>query len=210
MAFLRTLVCGLLLVSISATADAQTEGKFAFGADFALKIPGGPDAHGSEGIGLLWRFGHGKEGFGFHWGFNWYETQIDRSVAGRDIGLGELHVKPVMAGYGYTHNIGRYSITAAVLGGIAYSSVSLAPGASDAYRDLLGANSVDVDSGWPFVLRPELSMWYDINKKLGLHISSGYMIARPHVTVTSTLGEDKRRVSADMFGVKVGLAYSIF
>jgi len=200
----------LLLVSISRTADAQTEGKFALGADFALKVPGGPDAHGSEGVGLLWRFGRGKEGFGFHWGFNWYETHIDRSVAGRHVELGELHVKPIMAGYGYTHNVGRYSVTGALLAGIAYSSVSLTPAAHDAYRDLLGARSVDVDSGWPLVLRPELSVWYDINKKLGLHVSSGYMIARPHVTVTSTIGEDKRRISADMLGVKVGLAYSIF
>lgn len=200
----------LLLVSISATADAQTEGKFAFGADFALKVPGGPDAHGSEGIGMLWRFGHGKEGFGFHWGLNWYETHIDRSVAGQEVELGELHVKPVMAGYGYTHNVGRYSITAALLGGLAYSSVRLTPEANDAYRDLVGAHSVEVDSGWPLVLRPEVSVWYDINKKIGLHVSTAYMIARPHVTVTSTIGSDKRRVSADMLGVKVGLAYSIF
>jgi hypothetical protein len=207
---LRTLAGVLLLVSISATADAQTEGKFALGADFALKVPGGPDAHGSEGVGFLWRFGRGKEGFGFHWGLNWYETHIDRSIAGREVELGELHVKPVMAGYGYTHNVGRYSVTAALLAGVAYSSVSLTPAAHDAYRDLLGARSVDVDSGWPLVLRPELSVWYDINKKLGLHVSSGYMIARPNVTVTSTLGEDKRRISADMLGVKVGLAYSIF
>ena len=139
-----------------------------------------------------------------------YETQIDRSVGGQTVELGELHVKPVMAGYGYTRNIGRYSVTAALLGGLAHSSVKLTPAANDLYRDLLGARSVDVDSGWPLVLRPELSMWYDINKKIGLHVSTGYMIARPHVTVTGTLGDDKRRVSADMLGVKVGLAYSIF
>ena len=53
-------------------------------------------------------------------------------------------------------------------------------------------------------------MWYDMNQKVGLHVSTGYMIARPHVTVTSTAGEDKRPVRADMIGLKVGLAYSIF
>jgi hypothetical protein len=199
-----------LLVSISATAGAQTDSKFALGADFAVKLPGGRDAHGSEGIGLLWRFGRGKEGFGFHWGLNWYETQIDRSVAGQVIELGELHVKPFMAGYGYTHNVGRYSITAALLGGFAHTSMSLASSAADAYRNLLGARAVDADCGWPLVLRPELSMWYDVNEKVGLHLSTGYMIARPHVTVTSTAGEDERRVRADMVGLKVGLAYSIF
>jgi len=159
----RTIACALLLVSISATAHAQTKGKFALGADFALKIPGGDEAHGSEGVGLLWRFGHGKEGFGFHWGLNWYATDIDRSVAGQNVELGELHVKPFMAGYGYTKNIGRSSITAALLGGLAYTSVRLTPAASDAYRDGLGARSIEADSGWPLVVRPELSMWYDLN-----------------------------------------------
>jgi hypothetical protein len=206
----RTIACVLLLGSISTTAHAQTQNKFALGADFTMNIPGSEEAHGSEGVGLLWRFGHGKEGFGFHWGLNWYATDIERSVAGQKVELGELHVKPFMAGYGYTKNVGRYSITAALLGGLAYTSVSLTPAAGDAYRDLLGARSIEAHSGWPFVLRPELSMWYDLSEKMGLHISTGYMIARPHVRVTSTIGDDERRVRADMVGVKVGLAYSIF
>jgi hypothetical protein len=62
--------------------------------------------------------------------------------------------------------------------------MSLASSAADAYRNLLGARAVDTDCGWPLVLRPELSMWYDVNDKVGLHVSTGYMIARPHVTVT--------------------------
>jgi len=191
-------------------AHAQTGGKFALGAELGVKIPGSSEAHGSEGIGLLWRFGHGKEGFGFHWGLNWYATDIERSVAGRDVELGELRLKPVMAGYGYTRNVGRFSVTGALLGGFAFTSMSLTPAAIDVYHDGLGARSVRADAGSALVLRPEVSTWYDINEKIGLHISTGYMIARPHVTVSSTLGEDKRRVHADMVGVKVGLAYSIF
>ena len=46
--------------------------------------------------------------------------------------------------------------------------------------------------------------------RLGLHIDTGYMIARPRVTVKSTLGEDTRVVRADMLSVRVGLAYSVF
>jgi hypothetical protein len=200
----------LFVVSIATTAHAQTDGKFALGADLGVKIPGSSEAHGSEGIGLLWRLGHGKEGFGFHWGLNWYHTDIERSVAGQNVELGELRLKPLMAGYGYTRNVGRFSVTGAILGGFAFTSMRLTPAATDVYHDGLGARSVRADSGMPLVLRPEISTWYDINKKVGLHISTGYMIARPHVTVSSTLGEDKRRVHADMVGVKVGIAYSIF
>jgi hypothetical protein len=35
-------------------------------------------------------------------------------------------------------------------------------------------------------------------------------MARPEVTVTHSLGTDRRRVRADMFQMKVGLAYSVF
>jgi hypothetical protein len=41
---------------------------------------------------------------------------------------------------------------------------------------------------------------------VGVH----YMMARPEVTVRSSLGSDRRTVRADMFQMKVGLAYSVF
>jgi hypothetical protein len=43
-------------------------------------------------------------------------------------------------------------------------------------------------------------------KKIGLHVSTGYMIARPHVTVSSSIGDDRQRARADMLQMKVGLA----
>ena len=58
--------------------------------------------------GLLWRFGTSKGGWGFHWGLNWYAVKLERPIGGTAIELGELHVRPVMAGYGYTHLIRRY------------------------------------------------------------------------------------------------------
>ena len=53
-------------------------------------------------------------------------------------------------------------------------------------------------------------MWYDLTKKVGLHGSVGYIVARPDVTVRSSLGEDRRGIRADQFMVKIGLAYSVF
>lgn len=206
----RFLLLAVLLLAFTSPARAQTDNRFAIGGEAGVRVPGGPDAHGSETRGLLWRFGHGREGFGFHWGLNWYTTDIDRSVAGGTIELGELRLRPFMAGYGYTHHIGAVAITGALLGGAAFTSFSLRPEASDVYRDELGARSISGDAGATLVARPEVSMWYDLSRKVGLHVSAGYMIARPNVTVSSTLGDDRRRVNADMLQVKVGLAYAIF
>jgi hypothetical protein len=207
----RALIGCLLLISTAIPAHAQSEGKFAIGAEVGTRLPGFPEAHGQDTFGFLWRFGHGKEGFGFNWGLNWYSSDIDRAIGGGTLEFGELHLKPVMAGYGYTRSFGRKTTaTAALIGGVAFTSFRMTSPAYDAYAERLGARSISVDSGTTWALRPGVGVWYDINKKIGLHVGVHYMMARPEVTVTSSLGSDRRRVRADMFQMKVGLAYSVF
>jgi hypothetical protein len=41
-------------------------------------------------------------------------------------------------------------------------------------------------------------------------VNAGYMVARPHVTISSTLGTDRRRARADQFMLNVGMVYSVF
>jgi outer membrane protein with beta-barrel domain len=212
---LRVVVGGLLLIfllfAVAAPARAQGENRFAIGAEVGTRLPGFPEAHGQDTFGLLWRFGKGKEGFGFNWGLNWYASDIDRTVGGGTVELGELHLKPFMAGYGYTKKFGKKtSATASLIGGFALTSISMTSSAQDAYVERLGARPIDVDSSATWALKPGVGVWYDINRKIGLHVGIGYMMARPEVTVTHSLGTDRRRVRADMFQMKVGLAYSVF
>ena len=190
---------------------AQSEGRFAIGGQFISRVPNdGTTVHGSRGPGLLWRFGHADTGWGWHWGLNWFSTDIDRPVGGRDAELGELRIRPLMGGYGYTRVIGRTTLTADVLGGYALTNITMAPSTSDVYRDRLGARAVSVDAGNSLVAKPELGIWFDVNKKVGINVNAGYVVTRPNVTVRSTLGEDTRRVRADMFVIQVGAVYSIF
>lgn len=196
-------------------AVAQTNNRFAIGGEFTVRASDHASqedaAHGKFGPGLLWRFGHGREGWGFHWGLKWYAVDIDRPIGGLMTGLGELRVRPFMAGYGYTHGITRrLAITGDVLGGYAFSSISLAATAIDVYQRRNGARTISASASNTFVLRPEVGVWYDLNKKVGLNLSAGYMIARPDVIVETTAGSDKRTARADQFSLRVGVVYSIF
>jgi len=133
----------ICLALVAATAIAQTNNKFAIGADFKIRATDRASkddyAHAKLGPGLLWRFGHGREGWGFHWGLNWYAVDIDRSIGGLATELGELKVRPIMAGYGYSYRMNRrLSITGDVLGGYAFGSIGLVPSAVDAYERRLG------------------------------------------------------------------------
>jgi len=200
-----------LLLASAAPARAQSEGKFALGMEVGGRLPFFDEAHGQDTFGLLWRFGHGNEGFGFNWGLNWYSSDIDRTIGGGTVEFGELHIRPLMAGYGYSKAFGKKTLaTASVIGGVAFTSFHIATPGRDAYAERLGAQSIDVDSSTTWALRPGVGVWYDINRKLGLHVGVNYMMVRPELTVTSSLGSDRRTVHADMLQMKVGLAYSIF
>jgi hypothetical protein len=202
----------LLLLAFGASADvfAQSEGKFALGGAFSVRLPADRDAvDGRQTGGLLWRFGHGHTGWGWHWGLNWYSADVD----GRptiDTEIGELHVRPVMVGYGYTHVVRRTNVSAVVIGGYALTTMTLRPQAANAYRDRFGARDVSVDPSSTFTVRPEVNVWRDLSKKIGLNVSAGYIVARPNVTIHSTLGDEVRHLRADMFTVKIGAVYSIF
>jgi len=208
---------GLALVIAAATAApaaAQTETRFALGADFLVAA----STHSSTQDGAsavftvepLWRFGDFEAGWGPKFGLNWYAVDIERPVGGTATTLGEVHIRPIMGGYGYTWLRGRNAISTGVLAGYAFSSMSLADGTADAYQSRTGVGITDADASNTFVLRPEIDFWHDINHLFGLNVNVGYIIARPDVTITTTTGIDRRTARADQFQVRVGLVYSIF
>jgi len=204
-------VLAAFFLSITAgQASAQSENNFALGGEFSTRGLSDESARGHESIGLLWRFGQGNSGWGWHWGLNWYSADITQPVAGAVVPFGELHVRPVMIGYGYNYRRGRQLFSATMLGGYAFASMKLTPQATDAYYDRLGARSITLDTSNTFVVRPGLSVWHDVSRKVGLQVSAAFMVARPRATVLSTLGRDERRIRADMFQLKIGLAYSLF
>jgi hypothetical protein len=198
----------------SAQEDSQDENRFALGAEFKVKTSDRASqedyARGQLGPGLLWRFGSSKPGWGFHWGLNWYAVVLERPIAGTVTELGELHIRPLMGGYGYTKVIRRYSITADVLAGYAIGSIKISEPAIAAYERALGIRSAEANATNTFVLKPEIGVWYDVSKKVFVNVNAGYMMARPDVEIITSAGTDVRKARADQFILKVGVVYSIF
>jgi hypothetical protein len=201
----------LLAAAAVPRASAQTDDyKFALGADFGVKAASEHDARGHIGVGLLWRIGKSKTGWGFKYGLNWFAVDVTQPVAGLETVLGEMKIRPIMGGYGYTRVMGRSAVSAHVMGGYAFTSFRVAPSAPDVYRDRLNARSLDADVDNTFVVKPELGYWYDLNSKMALHLSAGFMVARPRLTVTNSLGSTSERLRADIFMFKVGAVYKVF
>lgn len=214
---LAILTAAVLLFS-SAPARAQDgtppKNRFAIGGEFKIKTTDRASqedyARGQLGPGLLWRFGESKPGWGFHWGLNWYAVKLERPIGGSVTELGELHVRPIMAGYGYNRKIHRYSVTADVLGGYAFSAIRISDPVAAAYRRTLGVASAEANASNTLVFKPEIGVWYDMTKKVYIHVNAGYMVARPDVSIVTAAGSDVRTARADQFILKIGVVYSIF
>ena len=205
------LACGIAAaLAFADEARAQTTNRFAVGANLSTAIAAAPDNTSASHVGFQWRLGHSEGGWGWKFGFNWYSTDIGASVVGNTVQLGELHVRPIMFGYGYTHKVRRVAVSANLLAGYAFNKFSLDDGASAVYRAATGNQPVRSGAQNTVVVFPEVSMWRDISRKVGLNVSAGYMFARPDVSVETTGGTYHHSVRADTVRIKVGAVYSVF
>lgn len=209
---MRYLASFLIFFAAAAPAAAQSAGKVAVGGAVGTRFAPSSTVGGDHfGVSLLWRLGHSQEGFGWEWGLNWFSSDVDHSFGGAPaFDLGDLRIRPLMAGYGYTHLIGPTAIKGSIQGGYAFTSFEAEPSAAGVYQAALGARSFSTDVSNTFVVRPQFSVWHDLSRKVGLNVTAGYMIARPTLTVSTTLGEERQRVRADMFMLKMGVVYSVF
>lgn len=208
--FRLTVLSLVASLAIATTARAQDENRIAVGINYTGRVADAPSTRASRGIGIAWRLGHSSTGWGLATGLGWFAADINQPVGGLTTEMGELHVRPFMAGYGYTYSFGRTAISAELLGGFAFVSFDQAPGVGDAFRDRLGARAVELRASNALVLRPQTSVWFDVSKKIGVNVGIGYAIARPRLTMRSSLGEESHRLRADTLVMSAGIVYKIF
>jgi hypothetical protein len=192
-------------------ATAQTESRLAIGGSITVSAATSAEAGGGANFGFEWRLGHAVPGWGWQNSiFSWSDTGVEGSIGPSTVDLGNLRVRPIMVGYGYTWVRGRTAITADLVGGYSFNSFKMDTAAVQEYSRRRGAFGVEAEGTNAFALKPEVQVWYDINSRFGLKLNGGYLIERPSVVITSSLGEDVRPVRADTFIITAGLVYSLF
>jgi hypothetical protein len=201
----------IVMVSSVCDARAQTDSRLAVGMSVIARLASSSDASGSADVGFELRIGHELPGWGGQYSFlSWFDTGVHEAIAARTIDLGQLRVRPIMAGYGYTWIRGRAALTADLLGGYTLNSFELDRAALTEDSLRLGATRVIAEATNAFAVKPEIHVWYDLNPRFGLKLSGGYLIARPSVVITSSLGDDVRPVRADTFLTTISLVYALF
>lgn len=190
-------------------AAAQTDNRLAVGASVTSSVATSDAAGSSATVGLEMRLGHETEEWGWQTSFfSWFDTDVTRQTPLPNSQFGQLRVRPVMIGYGYGRSFGRVDVTIDVVGGIAFNSFHL-DSATIAQKKAAGATDIHGESTNSLAIKPEVQLWYDLNRRWGLRMAAGYLITRPTVSVSSTLGEDRLPFRADSLLVTFGVVYSI-
>jgi hypothetical protein len=149
-----------------------------------------------------------RTGWGPSFGLSWFTGDVSIAIDGRRTPIGEVKVRPVMAGVGYSLDHGRARTTLSLVAGYAFTSAkvtaALSPGAEA---------TIDIGRSW--VVRPNVGVTVALTRRLALVGSVGYVYTNPTITIGVTRpGEAPIRLSgtfrSDYVNVSVGTAFSIF
>ena len=150
-------------------------------------------------IGPLVRFGSGR-GLGVAIGFGWFGADV--LAATQDVSIGRIRIRPLMAGASYTFRSAASSLSISLVAGPAINGMTSA--------DQLGAGELALDAANSFAWRPGVSTWLDLSSRTALNISAGYVVTRPLLTIVSSGDVIRRRLRADTFVIRAGVAYKLF
>jgi hypothetical protein len=108
-----------------------------------------------------------------------------------------------MLGAGYTLGVERLSVSASVVGGYAWNSLTVTE-----TTGVAAGLPVEVDNS--LVWRPGVSVWYDMSRRTALNVSVGHVMTRLRITFLDGGRLEKRDTRGDTTIVHVGVAYRVF
>lgn len=140
--------------------------------------------------------------------FGWFDTEIDGTQFGRDEHIGQLQVRPVMAGVRYTWLRDPWSHDVAAAAGVSFSDFDL----DGDVAARLGAESgrILADASTSVAYKVQATTWYDLTDRVAIRGAVGVFVCRPQVTVTS--GGTSRRFTQPATSLQLGasIVYRIF
>jgi hypothetical protein len=60
------------------------------------------------------------------------------------------------------------------------------------------------------VVRPNVAVWYDVFKHVGVGVSAAYLFARPNQTITTATGTQEHDLKADAFELAAGVTFGVW
>jgi hypothetical protein len=191
----------VIATNASAQVIANTAKRAGIGGSFGGIFPFDDDVTVGSAYGV--NFGLAPApGFGPTIGFGWYTGDLTLSGVTGDREVGDLRVRPLMAGVGYTWVKGKLATGVSINAGISFNSIKL----NDQYRTFFGPGTeVRVDASNSFAVRPQLRFEYAVAKKVGVYTSLGYFFTEFNNVIETPVGRFENEWDASSFNLFVGL-----
>jgi hypothetical protein len=167
------------------------------------------DGDSSEGVAVVFRWHRFRSGWGPTFAFDWHSNDFNQTLGSGVAPLGSLNMRVLLAGFGYTRRVGRFSASASAKGGYSFNDFSVDSNARPAFANagnpLLG---VSVDNGW--AVKPDVAVWYDFGRHVGVGVTAGYLFSRPDRTLRTATGTVEQEMRADAFELTTGLVFGVW
>jgi hypothetical protein len=202
------LTLAIILLALS-SVSASGQDRLGVGASVTHVTPRSDELTRSPlRLGPLVRLQPG-DGWGFAGAFNWFDTDVDGAFAGVNGELGELRIKPLMGGVGYTIPTGRVRTTFSVVGGPAWNELKI----NEAVRNAFAALGRDIGESLDEVslaVRPGVGVSVRIAPRVDLTTFGGYLFNRPKFTVPTPGGDVRNDWTTDAVVLSIGAVFVVF
>jgi hypothetical protein len=118
-------------------------------------------------------------------------------------------MRALLAGIGTTRRVGRFSAAGSVSVGYSFNHLTMDSAAGPAFA-LTGANLTDARVHDSAILKPDVAVWYDVTKHMGVGVSAAYLVARPEEIVTMSRGSIVRHLQTDAFELTAGVTFGVW
>lgn len=207
---MRAVLASLAVLVLACQAVyAQSDASIGVGAAVTLYDMTDSQVRAPVGVGLIGRLRRGS-GLGGTLGLEWYRSDVQTTVAGQSVALGTMNVRPVMVGPSDTHQYHRFALGTAVVAGYSFNRLRQTDQARAAYADRLGVTDARFDVSNCPAGRADLTIWFELGHHLGASASVAYLLVRPTVTTTSSLGRRSETLNGSGVLFTLGLAYGVF
>ena len=199
-------VLGFLAVAASPTglARAQVHGRFVVGPALGGAVPFDGDLGSKLGPSVFVRQ-RPKRGLGPAIGLNWYQVDLKRARDSR--ALGQLRVRPLMLGPGYTFVLGHFSVSPSVVAGYAFNKATIEPSAP-----LVQPASFQAKNS--LVFRPSVGFMWTFGSRWAAIAGAGVVFAKPEVRLTTAPAGvthvERGTWGANVFSWQIGIGYAVF
>jgi hypothetical protein len=181
------------------------------GAGINFYQPRSSEADSSQGFVFAYRWHAFHSGWGPTFGLDWHTTDFHQVVGPSDVPLGSIRMRALYGGFGYTKRLGRFTASGNVFGGYAFNSLTVDSGFGPALAARTGVSLVNVSVNDSGVVKPEVAVWYDVFRHVGVGVSAGYLYTRPEEALTTGNNVlQVRQLNADTWELAVGVTVGVW